>query len=133
MPYEIFVRNALKPGSSPKLTIRNGKIHLNVPASQLLSGLGARFVHLLLDVDKGRFAIVPIQKEDENAFTISTQKERRGVSIAARTFLNYIGWQADEPVPLDVQWDPKEHMMEAQLPKEHVRSLAKSGKPTRLV
>ncbi len=133
MAYEIFVKGALKPDSPPKLTIRSGRIHLNAAAGELFANAGVRFVHLLLDADKGRFAIRPVQKEDENTFTVSARKEKRGLSIAAQSFLNYIGWHADKPVTIDVQWRPKERLMEAHLPKQDVRSLANPGKPTRLI
>lgn len=123
MPYELFVKNALKPDSPATLTIRNGLLYFNAAASEVLAGVGTRFVHLLLDPDKGKLAIRPTQKEDENTFTFSARKEKRGATITARSFLSYIGWAADKPVTVDVQWNSKERIMEAVLPKEHVGPL----------
>lgn len=128
MAYELVPRRASQSDAPLKLTVRDGIIALNAAAGDVLAGAAVRFVHLLLDADKGKFAIRPIPKEDENSFVISVRKDKRGATISARSFLNYIGWRANEPVVLDVQWNPKERMMEASLPKEHVRSLAKSGK-----
>jgi hypothetical protein len=128
MAYEIVPKKMSQRDAPLKLTVRDGIIALNAAAGDVLTGAAVRFVHLLLDADKGKFAIRPIQKEDENAFVISVRKDKRGATISARSFLNYIGWQANEPVVLDVQWNPKERMMEASLPKEHANALAKSGK-----
>jgi hypothetical protein len=119
MSYELFHNKATK-FSSPQLTIRNGRIAFNAAAGDLLTSVGMRFAHLLLDTDECKVAIRPIQKEDENAFAVSIPKGKRGGTISAQSFLNYIRWHADEPIVVDATWCAAKQLMEAFLPKEHV-------------
>jgi hypothetical protein len=119
MPYELFHNKAVKFGS-PQLTIRGGRIAFNADAGDILAGVGMRFAHLFFDVEKCKVAIRPIKKEDEHAFAVSIPRGKRGGTISAQSFLNYIRWHARTPVVVDAQWDAAEQLMEASLPKEHV-------------
>lgn len=129
MSYELFNNKATKFGS-PQLTVRGGRIGFNADAGDILASVGMRFAHLLLDTDECKFAIRPIQKRDESAFKVSIPKGKRGGTISAQSFLNYIRWHADKPVVLDAQWNTAEQILEALLPKEHIGSLARSSTTT---
>ena len=126
MSYELFHNKATKFGS-PQLTVRGGRIAFNADAGDILASVGMRFAHLLLDPGECKFAIQPIQREDESAFRVSIPKGKRGGTISAQSFLNYIRWHADKPVVLDAQWNAAEQLMEALLPREYVGSLARSS------
>jgi hypothetical protein len=119
MPYELFHNKAVKFGS-PQLTIRGGRIAFNAHAGDILAGVGMRFAHLLFDVEKCKVAIRPIKKEDEHAFAVSIPRGKRGGTISAQSFLNYIRWHAQTPVVVEAQWNAAEQLMEASLPKEHL-------------
>jgi hypothetical protein len=118
MPYELFHNKAVKFGSA-QLTIRGGRIAFNAAAGDILATVGMRFAHLLFDVDRCKVAIRPIKKQDEHAFAVSVPKGKRGGTISAQSFLNYIRWHAKKPVVVDAQWNASEQLMEASLPAEH--------------
>ena|SRR5580698_4445050 len=97
MAYELFHSKAAK-FSSPQLTIRSGRIAFNADAGDILAGVGMRFAHLLWDAATRKIAIRPIMKEDENTFRVSIPQGKRGGTISAQSFLNYIQWRASRPV-----------------------------------
>ena len=119
MAYELFHNKAAK-FSSPQLTIRSGRIAFNADAGDILARVGMRFAHLLWDVAACRIAVRPTTKEDDNAFKVSIPKGKRGGTISAQSFLNYIQWRASQPVVIDAQWNEAERLLEAPLPKEHI-------------
>jgi len=119
MAYELFQNKAAK-FSSPQLTIRSGKIAFNADAGDILARAGMRFVHLLWDVAACRIAIRPTTKEDDNAYKVSIPKGKRGGTISAQSFLNYIQLRARRPIIVDAKWDEDERLLEASLPKEHI-------------
>jgi len=97
MPYELFHNKATRFGS-PQLTIRGGRIAFNADAGDILAEVGMRFAHLLFDVGESKVAIRPVKKEDEHSFAISIPKGKRGGTISAESFLNYIRWHAPKPI-----------------------------------
>ena len=129
MSYELFHNKATKFGS-PQLTIRGGRIAFNADAGDLLARVGMRFAHLLFDTDECKVAIRPIQKEDENTFAVSIPKGKRGGTISAQSFLNYVRWHAEKPIIVDAHWNAAQQLMEAFLPKEHVGLLPTSSGAT---
>ena len=119
MAYELFKSKATK-FSSPQLTIRNGKISFNADAGDILLKVGMNFCHVLWDVDALKIAIRPITKQDENAFKVSIPEGKRGGTISAQSFLNYIQWHAKGPVNIAANWNEGEHLLEASLPKQNL-------------
>jgi hypothetical protein len=119
MPYELFDNKAAK-FASPELTIRNGKVALNPGAAGVFAKAGMKFAHILWDVAACKIAIQPVTKEDGNTFKVTIPRGRRGGTIAALSFLNYIQWRATQPVTVDAQWNGTERIIEATLPREHV-------------
>jgi hypothetical protein len=129
MPYELFHNKAAKFGS-PQLTIRGGRIAFNADAGDILAGVGMRYAHLLFDVVGSKIAIHPVQKEDEYTFSVSIPQGKRGGTISAQSFLNYIRWHADNPIVVDAHWDAAAQLMEASLPKQHLGSVRTASGPT---
>jgi hypothetical protein len=119
MSYELFHNKAAK-FSSPQLTIRSGKIAFNADAGDILVRVGIRFAHLLWDVAAHKIAIRPSAKKDDNAFKVSIPKGKRGGTISAQSFLNYIQWRAGGPIVVNAQWNEAERLLEAHLPKDRI-------------
>jgi hypothetical protein len=126
MPYELFESKTTRL-SSPHLSIRRGKLALNADAGNILASAGVEFVHLLWDVAACKIAIQPTRSGDGNAFKLSVPKGKRGRTISAMSFLNYIQWRAREAVIIEVKWNSAECLLEASLPREHIGT-AKSGR-----
>lgn len=124
MAYELFHNKAAK-FSSPQLTIRSGRIAFNADAGDILAKVGMRFAHLLWDVAACKIAVRPTTKEDDDAFRVSIPKGKRGGTISAQSFLNYIQWRTSRPVVIDAQWNEAERILEAPLPREHMGAAAK--------
>jgi hypothetical protein len=119
MAYELFHYKAAKP-SSPQFTIRPGKIAFNAGAGDILVSAGMRFVHLLWDAAACKLAIRPTTKKDDSAYKVSIPGGKRGGTISAQSFLNYIQWRTSRPVSVDAHWNIAERLLEASLPKEHI-------------
>jgi hypothetical protein len=124
MAYELFDSKAAKIGS-PQLTIRGGRIAFNADAGEVLSKSG-KFAHLLWDGAASRLAIRPLGKEDARAFKLSFKQGLRGGTISAHSFLKYIRWNATSPVAVSAEWNDRERILEALLPREHVGSSAQT-------
>jgi hypothetical protein len=119
MAYELFQNKAAKFGS-PQLTIRGGRISFNADAGDILSSAGMRFAHILWDAHAYKLALKPITKEDENAFRVSVPAGKRGGTFSAQSFLNFIHWNATEPIVVAAEWNERERLLEARLPKENI-------------
>lgn len=68
-----------------------------------------------------RLALRAAERKDARAFKVTFVPGKRGGTISAQSFLKYIQWHADGPVVVQASWNDKEHLLEASLPKEHVR------------
>jgi hypothetical protein len=122
MAYELFDSKAAKFGS-PQFTIRSAKIAFNADAGDILSTAGVKFAHFLWDSEACRLAVRAAEKKDGRAFKVTFVQGKRGGTISAQSFLKYIQWHADGPVVVSACWNDREHLLEANLPREHV------GKP----
>ena len=119
MAYELFHNKAAKAGA-PQLTIRGGRIALNAHAGDILVKAGMRFVHILWDSELCKLALKPITKVDEKAFRLSVPAGKRGGTFSAQSFLNYIHWNATKPIVVAAEWNERERLLEARLPKENI-------------
>jgi len=77
-------------------------------------------VLLLWDKDNYKLAIRSTQKTNKNAFAVSVGADGRSGGIRAKSFLNYIGWRAQQRQRLPAVWDEKEKMFEIELPSSYV-------------
>jgi hypothetical protein len=124
MGYELFDSKAVRIGS-PALTIQaDGKIALNADLGDELASLGAKYAQILWDGERFRMALRPLTKRDQRAFKLSFYRGKRGASLSARSFLNYIRWHPSDPFTTPVQWNEKERLLEADLPRERVGIVA---------
>jgi len=130
MAYELFDSKAAKIGS-PRLTIREGRVAFNADAGDVLSKSGAKFAHLLWDAIDCKLAIRPLGKGDARAFKLSFRQGFRGGTIRAQSFLKYIRWNATSPVVVAAEWNDRERILEALLPREHVGGSAQTQESRR--
>jgi hypothetical protein len=119
MAYELFHNKAAR-GGAPQLTILAGRIALNAHAGDIVAKTGMHFAHLLWDSDLCKLALKPSMKEDQNAFRLSVRPGKRGAIFSARSFLNYIHWNAAKPVVVAAEWNERERLLEARLPRENI-------------
>ncbi len=122
MAYELFQHKASQL-PSPQITILPGKfakIALNAHSGDILAKAETRFVYLFWDVATCKIAIRPQGKSDSNTFRLSIPKGKRGGTISATSFLNYIRWNANQPVTVDAKWNEGERILEATLPTQHI-------------
>ncbi|MGC9946257.1 MAG: hypothetical protein ABSF64_07790 [Bryobacteraceae bacterium] len=123
MAYELFDNKAAHIGSPCFTILRSGKIAFNADAGDVLSRAGAKFAHFLWDSQACRLAVRPAEKRDDRAFKVSLVKGKRGGTFSGRSFLKYIQWHADGPIVVPASWNDREHLLEANLPTEHVGKL----------
>jgi hypothetical protein len=120
MGYELFDSKVMRV-SSPALTIHtDGKIALNADVGDIFGPLGAKYVQILWDQEACKLAIRPLTKQDRHTFKLTFLPGKRGGSLSARRFLKYIQWQSPKAIAVPVQWNKKEGMLEAVLPRERV-------------
>jgi len=120
MAYEVFKRSGARV-ETPTLSITpDGRIVPNAAAFRILTAAGARYVLLLWDKDNYKLAIRSTQKTNKNAFAVSVGADGRSGGIRAKSFLNYIGWRAQQRQRLPAVWDEKEKMFEIELPSSYV-------------
>jgi hypothetical protein len=122
MGYELFNPKEARIGS-PVLTInRDGKITLNADAGDLLRHEGAKFIQILWDAGASKMALRPFSKLMEGSYKLTTKSGRRGMVVSGFAFLRHIHWNFSKSVTVPVEWNEKEKLLEASLPREKVGS-----------
>jgi hypothetical protein len=120
MGYELFNAKALRVGS-PALTIKtDGRITFNADAGDALGRAGAKFVQILWDAKTCRVALRPLSKSGENAYKLTIISSKRGAAISGSAFLRHIGWNLSKSTTVPVEWNEKEKLLEASLPRENI-------------
>jgi hypothetical protein len=119
MAYEVFDNKATRLGT-PALTITtDGRFALNADAGDLLRSVGAKFAHLLWDAEARKIALRPLTKADSRSYKITVpHAHKRGMTVAAATFLRYIGWSSSIRATLAIEWNDKEKLLEVVLPPD---------------
>ena len=117
MAYETFERTAVRVESPTLSVTTDGRIALNAAASRLFEKAGAKAVTILWDKATYGIALQAAQKDDKNAFSISTQ---RSSTITTKRFLEYIGWSAARRQTVPARWNGQMRMLEAKLPARFV-------------
>jgi hypothetical protein len=118
--YELFNIRSIRIGS-PTLTIRpDGRFDLNADAGDLLRRAGAKFVQILWDADAQRVALRPLPRSGESSYKLLVRSGKRSTSFSALTFLRYIGWDLSKSATVPVEWNEKETVLEALLPRENI-------------
>ena len=120
MSFELFDSKSIRIGS-PAITIQpDGRVALNADVGDILASLGAKYAQILWDRENLKLAIRPLSKRDARAFKLTFLKGKRGGSLSARSFLNYIQWRQAGSFTTPVHWNEKEGLLEAILPRERV-------------
>src|SRR5579864_9620076 len=119
MAYEVFDNKATRLGT-PALTVTtDGRLALNADAGDLLRSVGAKFTHLLWDAEARKIALRPLTKADSRSYKLSVpHAHKRGMLVAAATFLRYIGWSPSIRVTLAIEWNENEKLLEVVLPSD---------------
>jgi hypothetical protein len=118
--YELFNIRSIRIGS-PTLTIRpDGRFDLNADAGDLLRRAGAKSVQILWDADAQRVALRPLSKSGESSYKLLVRSGKRSTSFSALTLLRYIGWDLSKSAIVPVEWNEKETVLEALLPRENI-------------
>jgi hypothetical protein len=117
MAYELFSRKSVK-ASEPRLTLRSDQIALNAAAADLITGKGAKWVHILWDPTKRKMAIRPALKSDGDTYYLSIRKGKRGGVLSASSFLRYIEWPiGSAPLAIQPEWNDRDRVLEVALPQ----------------
>jgi len=118
--YELFDVRAARIGLPALTILPEGKILLNADAGDLLSREGAKFVQILWDAKRYKMALRPLAKPGESTYKLSAKKGRRGMAFSGLTFLRHVRWNFGESSTIQVEWNGKEKLLEAQLPREKI-------------
>jgi hypothetical protein len=125
MGYEIFQRGMIRVAEPTLSVTPAGKIVLNAGAARNLAEAGIKSVLLLWDKVSNKFALRAAQKADANAYKVSVAPNKPGGTLAAKSFLNHIGWSARKRQTLPATWNEKEKMLEVTLPREYLGAEAR--------
>jgi hypothetical protein len=74
-------------------------------------------VLLLWDKDTRKVAIKSISKKDERAYQMRYAKKGKGAGFAAKTFLEWCGYNYSETKGYPCEWIEAESMFELSLPR----------------
>jgi hypothetical protein len=124
--YETFERNAVRVEDPMLSILADGRIALNAAASRLFQGAGVKTVRILWDKSRCGIALQGVSKDDKNSYTLSFSRGR-SASISPKAFLNHIGWTSTKRQTVPAKWEPKQKMLEAELPSKFVRNSDQKG------
>jgi hypothetical protein len=116
--YEVFQRTRIRVGEPTISITPKGTVVFNAAASRLMAAAGIKALLLLWDKSTNKFAVMAALKSDKNAFVFSLTPGRSSGSLKAKSFLNYIGWQAKTRKSFPANWHEKTKMLEITLPSE---------------
>jgi hypothetical protein len=124
--YETFERSSVRV-EDPMLSVRpDGRITLNAAASRLFQAAGVKAVRILWDKIRCGIALQGVSKGDKNSYTVSFSRGR-SASITPKAFLTYIGWTSTKLQTVPARWEPKQKLLEAELPSKFVRKHEQNG------
>ena len=116
MSYEIFEKT-IRRDTEPRVTISPlGRMQFNASASKLLAKHAVENVLLLWDKDSRKMAIKSISRKEERAYQMRYAKKGKGAGFAARTFLEWCGYNYSETKGYSCKWNEAESMFEVSLP-----------------
>jgi hypothetical protein len=124
MPFELFERKTSRV-TSPAITLSpEGRIGVNSAATELFMRDNVEFVYILWDRETRRMAIRPTMRKDARAFRITYNKNKSSAAIAAKSFMDHIGYNYSDRQTYAAEWDEKEGMI-IELPAERMESAQK--------
>jgi hypothetical protein len=116
MGYEIFEKT-IRRDTEPRVTISSlGRLQFNASASKILDRHAVETVLLLWDKDARKVGVKSISKKDERSYQMRYAKKGKGAGFAARTFLEWCGYDYSETKGYPCEWNEAEAMFEVSLP-----------------
>jgi hypothetical protein len=116
MGYEIFEKT-IRRDTEPRVTISTlGRLQFNASASKVLYKHAIEAVLLLWDKDTRKMAIKSKSGKDERAYQMRYAKKSKGAGFAARTFLEWCGYDYSQTKSYPCEWNEGESMFEVSLP-----------------
>jgi hypothetical protein len=116
MSYEIFEKT-IRRDTEPRVTISTlGRIQFNASASRILDKNAVETVLLLWDKDTRKIAIKSISKKDDRAYRMRYAKKGKGAGFAAKTFLEWCGYNYSETKGYPCEWNEADSMFEVSVP-----------------
>ena len=128
MAYEMFQRKSVRVDTPILSIVPGGRVAINAAACRLLIEAGIKTVVILWDKATNRMAIKAAPKGEKNSFTITFAEDHHSGTLAAKSFLRHIGWNAAKREMLLTTWNTAEKMLEATLPRQYIASSATEGK-----
>jgi hypothetical protein len=126
MPYETFERTSVRVSDPTVSVTTDGRIAVNAAASRLFAKAGTKAIRILWDKATCGIALQAAQKNDKNAYSVAFS-EGRSATIAAKSFLKYVGWSANRRQTISAKWNEQQKMLEAQLPSGFVGTSGKKN------
>jgi hypothetical protein len=121
MTYEVFERSVVRVEDPMLSVLPDGRITLNAAASRLFQGAGVKTVRILWDKRRCGIALQAVSKGEDNSYSLSFSRGR-SASISPKAFLSYIGWSSAKRQTVPAKWEPKQKMLEAELPAKFVKN-----------
>lgn len=114
---------------TPTISIATGgKIAINAAACRVLLEAGIKTVVILWDKTSNKMAIKAAPKGDKNSFTVTFAQDHHSGSLAAKSFLRHIGWNAPKREMLPTTWNAAEKMFETTVPPQYLAADTGVGK-----
>ena len=119
MPYELFKLHP-KRKNGPTVTIRaDGRLRLSADATRILLAANVSRVGILWDQAKQQIALRGAACDDGAAFRLSVSAGGASADIAARKFLDYIGYDlSGGPLDVPLVWDAETKMFEGPVSRK---------------
>lgn len=117
--YEIFTRKSPRMGTPMISFSKIGQIFFNQSAARILQkGPVIEHIFLMWDPTAKKLAMRSTSnKKDPRAYRIHYNAKGNGCSFSAKTFLDYIGIDLGQRVPVPVELDPgNEVFMDVKIP-----------------
>lgn len=116
MSYEIFEKT-IRRDTEPRVTISVlGRLQFNATASRLLYKHAVETVLLLWDKDHRKMAMKTISKKDDRSYQLRYAKKGKGAGFAAKTFLEWCGYDYSQTKSYPCEWNEVESMFEIPIP-----------------
>jgi hypothetical protein len=129
MAYEVFERKTPRLGIPTLTFTKMGQIAFNQPAARILKKAGFERVLLLWDSTEKKLALKATGNEtDVRAYKIRFNEKGNGASFSAKTFLDHVGIDYAQRVPMQAHIDPdNELFLEVSIPEKIIKTNGLKG------
>jgi hypothetical protein len=124
MSYEIFEK-IVRRDTEPRVTISVlGRLQFNTSATRILAKNAVETVLLLWDKDARKIGVKNITKKDDRAYTMRYARKSKGAGFAAKTFLEWIGYNYSETKGFSCVWNEADCLFEVSLPSPEAHKVS---------